>query len=197
MVDTDRYPAAIRRELQRIAQEALQHMRDLLAVGLDPRDVSVGDEAQIDPSPSGLSLETLHGLCDQRHQVDGVDLQPIRASLQAGVVQQPVHQLEQAVAGGSDVAEVFCGQRRERPGKPAQQHVGITHDRRQWRAQLVAHDRQKLVLLAPDVVQRFFEPPPFGIKRGKVVRRRRSRVGDWRTGGLARRSAATPAVRGV
>jgi len=149
LANTDRDPAPIRRELQRIAQEALQHVIDLLAVGLNLLDVLVGDQTQIDLPSFSLRLEPLDCLIDQRHQVDRVDLQTVRPGLQAGVVQKPVHQFEQAVAGCADIADVSGRQRREWARQAAQQHVGVAHDRRQRRAQLVAHDRQKLVLLTP------------------------------------------------
>jgi hypothetical protein len=103
-------------------------MVNFLAIRLDRLRVTAGHHSQIELLALSLRLKTLDALRDQWQQLDRVNFQTVCASLQAGVVQESVHQLEQAIASGTDVAEVLCGQRRQGSRQAAEQHVGIPQD---------------------------------------------------------------------
>jgi hypothetical protein len=59
LVDPHRDPTPIGRELERIAQEAPQHVVDLLAVAQNLLGLALGDQPQVDAPTVSLRLETL------------------------------------------------------------------------------------------------------------------------------------------
>jgi len=65
---------------------------------------------------SAERLKVLQILLHQSQQLDIKELQALYASLKAGVVQQAVGKLQQTVARGSDIANVFARERRQRAG---------------------------------------------------------------------------------
>ena len=129
--DVHRYPAGIRGELQSVADVATQDVRELLFVGFDARRDTPGDrQSQFDPLGFGLALKVLNDLADDAREIDRLNLEPLDAGFEPRVIQQAIHQLEQAIARGAHVADVLVGQRRQRSRQAAQEHVGVAKDGR-------------------------------------------------------------------
>ena len=86
--------AAIGRELDRVAHVVAQHVLQLVFVGSHLADRVGGRQLQFDLLAFRGSAAALHDPLHQLAQLDGPELQSLGARLEAGVIEQTVHQLE-------------------------------------------------------------------------------------------------------
>ena len=142
----DAHAAAVRRELDRVLQEVPEDLLEPGRVGLDP--VGRGRpqvHAEVQPPGLDVGLADLDRPLDDRAQLDGaagvssIFPRAIRVtSSKSSISRASISTLRRTISSVSRTCRVEV--------RPVLEHRHAHHHRRQGRAQLVAEDRQEMVL---------------------------------------------------
>ena len=137
-----------------VGQQVHRDLLHAVAVGAQETDVLGHLHLQLDLVMVGAGLDQFGGLTRHFAQIDIAQIQLQLAGIDGGDVQDIIDQLGQMLGRGADRAHRLLLAVRQLAGKTLGQHVGIAVDRRQRRAQLIAHMLDKLGLDALGGFQR-------------------------------------------
>src|SRR6266850_2206065 len=139
---------AIGRELHRIREEVVEDLFHLALVRLDRRQVIRSERVECYPVARRTLPDDRHTAVERRRQRERRDLELHTTGLDLREVQDVVDEREEMLARGEDVLLILTLLRVELSEHSGEHHVGEADDRVERRAQLVAHVREELALMA-------------------------------------------------
>ena len=134
-------------------KQVVEDLAELALIALHEHRLLIGDEVQVDITAVRHGLDDLHAGPCALHHVEGIENQFLRAPVQAGEIEQVFDQgyklLDIAQADTQIIGLNFV----DGPHFPVQDHVGVAHDRHQWRAEFMRNVGQQVRLQFVECLQ--------------------------------------------
>src|SRR6185295_10900002 len=146
------HAAALRRELDRVRDEVVEELGEPRSVPREQLERARGERERdllvLGERPCGLD-----GLCGDRSEVDGTDLEGKLACLDLCKKKQVAHELEQPVRVPLDDAEKLPLLVGDLARLAIEHELEVAADRGQRSPELVRHERDELVLQSVELEQ--------------------------------------------